>query len=210
MKDEKKPPSNLWRKKASERTDEEKAIFKAWSKSYYARNREKLRKKAREWATKHKEECRLRHKKWCEKNREHCTEYARRRRKANPEAHKKALRDWYWKDHEATLRRKQAYRDSHREQTREEGRRAEARRKLRKMTDADYYADWRARIRLNRCKKVLLKGRIYTPKINLRVPDTCTMSDILDGRSQFIAANMTKAQLAYALDLARERRERKR
>ena len=77
-------------------------------------------------------------------------------------------------------------------------------------TDAQRYAKWRAKRRIQRARKAVAEGRLYRPLYCTRIPDWATKGQrILDASSAYLACNLTDSQRAYARELAIERKERR-
>ena len=77
-------------------------------------------------------------------------------------------------------------------------------------TDAQRYAKWRAKRRIQRARKTVAEGRLYRPLYCTRIPDWATKGQrILDASSAYLAVNLSASQRAYARELAIERKERR-
>ena len=78
------------------------------------------------------------------------------------------------------------------------------------MTDPDFYSQLRALQRIYNVRhRNKTRKRQYRPLWSMRFPDWATKGSVLDGRSQFLAINMTPEQKAYAREMAIERKERR-
>lgn len=63
--------------------------------------------------------------------------------------------------------------------------------------DAKFYAEIRRRNREYKRIRIERAGRLYSPRLNARIPDWCVMGECcLDRRSVFISGNLTRDQLA--------------
>lgn len=161
--------------------------------------KERNRRAAREYARRHKKECYERHKAWADAHKEYLAEYARKRRHADPERTKAVRMEYYWRDHAKTLRKKKKFRDEHREQTLAQQRRGEENRKRKKMTDADYYAKFRSRVRKKKAERTIANGHSYHPHFAVRKPDWMPMGvSPIDVQSPFLAENNGPEQIAFS------------
>ena len=77
-------------------------------------------------------------------------------------------------------------------------------------TDPDFYSKLRACQRVyNLRHKNKTRKRKYRALWSMRIPDWATKGSVLDARSQFLYANLTPSQRAFARELAIEQKERK-
>ena len=72
--------------------------------------------------------------------------------------------------------------------------------------DSDLYAKARAYNRMQKAKRIILTGGVYSPRFSCRIPDFAVKGqDLVDHRSQFLSDNITEEQVAFAKELYRER-----
>ena len=72
--------------------------------------------------------------------------------------------------------------------------------------DADLYAKGRAYNRMQKAKRIILRGGVYRPRFSCRIPDFAVKGqDLVDYHSQFLSDNITEEQVAFAKELYRER-----
>ena len=72
--------------------------------------------------------------------------------------------------------------------------------------DADLYAKGRAYNRMQKAKRIILRGGVYRPRFSCRIPDWAVKGqDLVDYHSQFLSDNITEEQVAFAKELYRER-----
>lgn len=147
-------------------------------KEYYWSHREKMREENRKW-------------------------FANLRNR--PELHARRLakkREYYWENRERMVAKAREYH-----------RRYPTMRKLQYMFmmerfehDAAAYAEYRANDRAYRAAHRKRRGE-YRPKLSMRLPDWALYGkSVLDVRSRWIFENTTRAQRAYARELAIERK----
>lgn len=172
---------------------------------YAARRRKANLESAKRYAATHKEQIAARAKAYRAKNRERLNEYCRKLRAKNRERDRQNQKRWREAHRDEYLRRKRERRAANIEAAKASDRRAEARRKKRKQTDAAYYHKRLAAARITKAKARILKGKMYHPRFNLRFPEWATMG-VFDPRSTFLAENITPEMRAYARGLAIERR----
>ncbi|MBQ6330889.1 MAG: hypothetical protein IJI35_17875 [Kiritimatiellae bacterium] len=76
--------------------------------------------------------------------------------------------------------------------------------------DADFYAVYRAKKRLEGVRKRARKhgaGYVYKPDFARRIPDTCRRGEVIDASSRFLFDNVTPAMREYVRQLRIERRD---
>lgn len=176
----------------------------AYTHEWYMRNRARLLAAVTRCNKSHRAQRTAYMRKWRAKNKAHyqawCRAYRAKKRKtlyAINQRWRKSPKGVAWRK-QWKVKRPDLYRASIF--------RAELRRKLRKMSDAAYYARRRAQMRSCRARATILSGGVYRPIFSLRLPDWAVMGQrVIDGRSQFLAINLTPAQRAYARELYRER-----
>lgn len=173
---------------------------------YAERRREQNRASSRKWAANHKAECAARHKEYAQRNRERLNEYARKRRAKNPERYRQTQRKWREAHREELLRKRRENRAKNIQVARAMDRKAEQRRKLRKMMDAEYYQRRLSATRMTHAKATMAKGKAYRPRFHMRSPAWATMGIGLDCASPWLVENITPEMRAYAKELFAERR----
>ena len=172
---------------------------------YAARRKAQDRKNHLRYIATHKKEIAARHKKWADSHKEYLAAYKRRKVAENPEHFRAVRRAYYHRDIELTQKKKRDYRRRNLEQVLKHERDAEARRTERKMTDAAYYAAFRASRRIGKAKKRILAGKVYSPRFHTRIPDWATKGQFtIDFRSQWLESNLTASQIAFAKEHLRE------
>lgn len=141
---------------------------------------------------------------WRKKQKAHYLEWTKSNRAKNPERYLAANRKWRASEKGKAWRRKWAAENP--DLIRASNNRAEIRRKIRKMTNAEYYAQRRASQRLVKAMASMRKGIGYRPIFSRRIPNhVCMGENILDYGSMFLIDNRTAEQRAYARELYRER-----
>lgn len=148
-------------------------------------------------------------------------EYNRKWREAYRAEHRRAALEWNRTHREQVRKNQEAYRLRHPDRIkarkqkwwaavkdRETAKRALLRAAEREtfVHDCSAWAAWRAKWRIIYAKRVIRRGKCYTPRYYLRLPDYAVKAGVIDVRSAFLAENMTPEQKAYARDLAIERR----
>lgn len=185
------------------------ALYKkrlAASPEYAERRRAQARAASLRYISTHKAEVAARHRAYIKKNMERANERARE----------------YWAKPENAARKRQAmkkYRASAKgrawrmawnaknaDRVKATNRRSEAKRKVKKQTDAAYYAKRRADTRKRHAKAAVIAKGSYRPRYSTRIPDWCVMGGAVDVRSRFLFENATASDRAFARDLAIERR----
>lgn len=181
-----------------------------YARAYYWANVEKVRAYHREWNRAHRDTI------YPKQN-----AAKRKERRENPDK-VRARERAYWRKPENAARKRQAmkkYRASAKgrawrmawnaknaDRVKATNRRSEAKRKVKKQTDAAYYAKRRADTRKRRAKAAMIANGSYRPRYSARIPDWCVMGGAVDVRSRFLFENATASDRAFARDLAIERR----
>ena len=182
----------------------DKEAHRAYCRAYYyahdGKNRKRRQKRTREQIL---ERVRLYSVEYRRKNKDKIRAY-----KARPEVRaKQKVHAKKWRDAHKDYMRE--YYALHPERFREYLLKFRTRRALREMIDCVFYAAIRAKNRAGHAKRRMRKGKVYLARPSKRVPDYCCRGGVLDVRSQWLAANLTAEQRAYARELAIERNQRK-
>lgn len=157
-----------------------------------------------EWRKRHLAECAAYMREWRKRRKDLYREWAKLNRAKNPERHKTANRKWRASEKGKAWLAK--WSEGNRDLVNKARDRAEQKRKFRKITDAEYYAHFRAVRRLAKAMRGLGRGKIYRPILSRRIPDWACMGEkIADYGSRFLINNQTIEQRAYARELYRER-----
>ena len=181
-----------------------------YARAYYWANVEKVRAYHREWNRAHRDTI------YPKQN-----AAKRKERRENPDK-VRARERAYWRKPENAARKRQAmkkYRVSAKgrawrmawnaknaDRVKATNQRSEAKRKVKKQTDAAYYAKRRADVRKRHAKAAVIAKGSYRPRYSARIPDWCVMGGAVDVRSRFLFENATASDRAFARDLAIERR----
>lgn len=187
---------------------------KEYQRAYYWANAERLRARARAWRERNKEKVnRQQREAKRRQRREHHDEVLAKERayRAKPGVRARMNannRKWREVHREDYLKRKRERRALNLESYKRSERRAELRRNVRKMLDAEYYHKRLALTRVLHARARLRKGKPYRPRFHLRIPEWMTLGQrVLDAASPFLDVNLTPSQRAYARELAIERRK---
>ena len=148
-------------------------------------------------------------------------EYNRKWREAHRAEHRRAALEWNRTHREQVRKNNRAYRLRHpdrikyRKKKWEESNRVRliakraAERAAERATfihDCAAWAAWRAKWRIIYAKRVIRRGKCYTPRYYLRFPDYAVKAGVIDVRSAFLEEGITPEMRAYARELAIERR----
>ncbi len=174
---------------------------KEYSRAYYQKNREARCKAANDYRKQHLAERAAYMREWRKRNRDHYNAWSRANKRAHPEKTREIVRRWQESPRGRAWRAEWIVKNP--DKVLAHNRRSEAVRKLRKMTDAEYYAQRRAAARVHRALTRPRKGK-YRPCLSKRIPDWCVMGQVLDTRSQWLPVNLTPSQRAWLRDRAIE------
>lgn len=152
-----------------------------------------------EWRKRNRAKCAAYMRKWRSEKKEHYHEWLKEYKAKNKNRIRENFNRW------RRSAKGKAYRLAHIDQERKINRKKEIMRKIRKMTDAEYYAKRLAQQRFYKAKKTILNGKVYRPVMSRRTPPYCTMGNVMDGSSRFLRVNVTAEMRAYAKELYRER-----
>lgn len=177
---------------------------------YAEHRRAQVRAASLRYVSTHKAEVAARHRAYIEKNKERANERAREYwgKTENAERRRKNMKKWREAHREEILRKRREKRAANVESAKAKEREAEARRRLRKQTDAAYYHKRLVLNRMSHARARVLAGKVYHPRFHLRTPEWAAMGEAMDTASPWLIENLTPEQNAYARELAIERRER--
>lgn len=101
---------------------------------------------------------------------------------------------------------KRKWDDANRDKRREYVKKSMLKFRLACCFDSDLYAKARAYNRMQKAKRIILRGGVYRPRFSCRIPDFAVKGkDIVDHHSQYLSDNITEEQVAFAKELYRER-----
>ena len=101
---------------------------------------------------------------------------------------------------------KRKWDDANRDKRREYVKKSMLKFRLACCFDSDLYAKARAYNRMQKAKRIILRGGVYRPRFSCRIPDFSVKGqDLVDYHSQFLSDNITEEQVAFAKELYRDR-----
>ena len=117
-----------------------------------------------------------------------------------------SAKKYYEKNRKKRNKVKRKWDDANRDKRREYSKKHIRKVRLAWCFDADLYAKGRAYNRMQKAKRIILRGGVYRPRFSCRIPDFAVKGqDIVDYHSQFLSDNITEEQVAFAKELYRER-----
>ena len=172
-------------------TDEERkrALKRAKDRRYFARHKEQIKQYHRRWYNANRERVLEKQKKWKSKV------------IADPDLYAKfieRLAAWRSINRERINAQHNAWRKSHRRRDKINRRLERDRRNALFRESPELYAEHRRKHRMwkaSRLRRLSLVKRPYRPRVNMRIPDTCSYGRVLDTRSVFLWNNSPAASL---------------